>query len=332
MDVADTTRVTSEDVARMAKVSRATVSYVLNDKRGQKISKKTREAVRRAADELGYRPNEAARRLASGQSRLVLFVVPRVPLGEMVVEMVGTLSDELAARGLTLSTHFQPVGDGSIVEVAHRLDASAVVPMVPLPAGQDEVLAAAGIRVVPTVSGPNTVGFGFQDAVGETQVRHLYDLGHRRIAFAGSDVSGLEPFRVGREAGVRAAAARLGLPEPDAESFATDGSDAATIVRRWCDAGVTGVAAYNDDVALVVLHGIRVAGLSCPDDLAVIGMDGERGGLVSAPPLTTIKPDLATWARVASSVVIAALDPDEAAPTPVPDLARGMPVVRRQST
>jgi len=332
VDVVETTRVTSEDVARLAKVSRATVSYVLNDKRGQKISKKTREAVRRAAEELGYRPNEAARRLASGQSRLVLFVVPRVPLGEMVVEMVGTLSDELAARGLTLSTHFQSSGDDPVVDVAQRLDASAVVAMAPLPSGQDEQLSAAGIRVVSSLGEPDTPGFGFQDAVGSMQVRHLHALGHRRIAFAGSDVAGLEPFRVGREAGVRATAADLGLPEPVVESFATDGSDAAAIVRRWHDDGVTAVAAYNDDVAFVVLHGIRTAGLSCPRDLAVIGMDGERGGLVSAPPLTTIKPDLATWARVASSVVVAALDPEDAEAMPMPDLAEGMPVVRRQST
>jgi DNA-binding LacI/PurR family transcriptional regulator len=332
VDLTGTPRVTSSDVARLANVSRATVSYVLNDKSGQKISEQTRKAVRRAAEQLRYRPNEAARRLASGQSRLVLFVVPHVRLGEMVVEMAGTLTGELAARGLTLSTHFQSPGGSSIIEVAQRLDASAVVAMVPLPAGEDELLATAGIRVVSPLLDPDAAGFGHQDMIGAAQLRHLHDLGHHRIAFAGTDEVDLEPFRVGREAGVRAAAYELGLPEPLAATLATDGSDAATIVSGWHRNGVTAVAAYNDEVAFVVLHGIRTAGLACPRDIAVIGMDAEKNGLVSAPPLTTIKPNLAAWARLFSTVVLQALDSDQPPALPALPADEGLVVVRRGST
>jgi DNA-binding LacI/PurR family transcriptional regulator len=332
VDLTEIPRATSSDVARLANVSRATVSYVLNNKSGQKISEQTREAVRRAAEQLGYRPNEAARRLASGHSRLVLFVVPHVRLGEMIVEMAGTLTSELAARGLTLSTHFQSHGSRSIVEVAQRLDASAVVSMVPLPAGEDELLASVGIRVVSPLGDPHAPGFGYQGTIGATQLRHLHSLGHCCIAFAGTDEVGLEPFRVGREAGVRTAAHEFGLPEPLAATFATDGSNAAAIVSGWHRDGVTAVVGYNDDVALVVLHGIRTAGLACPRDMAVIGMDGEKSGLVSAPPLTTIKPDLAAWAQVFSAVVLQALDPDEAETLPAQLADEGLVVVRRAST
>jgi DNA-binding LacI/PurR family transcriptional regulator len=332
VDLADAPRVTSSDVARLANVSRATVSYVLNDKSGQKISEQTRDAVRRAAEQLGYRPNEAARQLASGKSRLVLFVVPRVRLGEMIVKMVGTLTGELAARGLTLSTHFQSHGDSSVIDVAQRLEASAVITMVPLPAGEESLLASAGIRVLSPLGDPGSPGFGYQNTMGAIQLRHLHDLGHRRVAFAGTDEAGLEAFRAGREAGVRDAASELGMPEPLAATFSTDGSDAAAIVQRWHHDGVTAVAAYNDDVAFVVLHGIRTAGLACPRDIAVIGMDGETGGLVSAPPLTTIKPDLAAWARIASAVVLRALDPDRAERLPAPPVAEALTIVRRAST
>ncbi|MFD8735917.1 LacI family DNA-binding transcriptional regulator [Streptomyces sp. NPDC059618] len=320
---------TSSDVARLAKVSRATVSYVLNDKTGQKISDQTREAVRRAAEELGYRPNEAARRLASGQSRLVLLVLPHARLGEMIVELAATLTSELAARGLTLSTHFQSSGGASITEVAQRLDASAVVAMAPLPDGESERLAAAGIRVLSPLSDPGAAGYGYQNTIGATQLRHLHDLGHRAIAFAGTDETGLEPFRAGREAGVRAMARELGLPEPREARLAADGSDAAAIVRGWHRDGVTAVAAYNDDVAFVVLHGIRAAGLACPHDMAVIGMDGEKNGLVSAPPLTTIKPDLTAWAQFSSALVLQALDSGEPEAQPAD---QGLTVVRRAST
>src|SRR6218665_87784 len=73
---------TSADVARRANVSRATASYVLNGGTSQKMSEKTRNAVRLAAAELGYRPNLAAQSLATGASKIVLFVIPYVHLGE----------------------------------------------------------------------------------------------------------------------------------------------------------------------------------------------------------------------------------------------------------
>ena len=69
-----TTRPTHADVARLASVSTATVSYVLNKSEGPRISPRTREAVYRAAEKLGYRPNAAARNLARGKSGVVLYV------------------------------------------------------------------------------------------------------------------------------------------------------------------------------------------------------------------------------------------------------------------
>jgi DNA-binding LacI/PurR family transcriptional regulator len=246
--------------------------------------------------------------------------------------MIGTLTGELAARGLTLSTHFQAPSGASLGEVAQRLDASAVVAMTPLPTTQVELLVRGGIRVLGSLSEPGTPAGGLQHAVGATQVRHLHDLGHRRIAFAGTDQAGLEPFRSGREAGVRDAAREIGLPEPVSGTFASDGTDAAAIIEDWHRRGVSAVAAYNDDVALVVLHGIRTAGLSCPGDMAVIGMDGERSGLVSAPPLTTIKPDLSALAAFTSSVVLAELDRDEGEALPLSEVSDRLPVVRRGST
>ena len=78
-------RPTSSDVARLAKVSQATVSYVLNGAEGQKISEKTQAAVWDAARQLGYRRNLAARNLKAGRGGVVLFVFPRMGLGEMAV-------------------------------------------------------------------------------------------------------------------------------------------------------------------------------------------------------------------------------------------------------
>src|ERR1700754_1088584 len=93
-------RPTTADVARLASVSTATVSYVLNNAEGRRISPQTREAVHLAARQLGYRPNHAARNLARGKSGAVLYVVPRVAVGEMPLQGGSRMTTELTRAGL----------------------------------------------------------------------------------------------------------------------------------------------------------------------------------------------------------------------------------------
>src|SRR5699024_8468011 len=84
-------RVTSADVARLAGVSRATVSYVLNDTPGHRITADTRARVADAAARLGYAPSAAARTLRSGRSEVVLCLLPDWPIGPEVGAMLGHL-------------------------------------------------------------------------------------------------------------------------------------------------------------------------------------------------------------------------------------------------
>src|SRR6185312_9765886 len=88
----NTRRVTSADVARLAGVSRATVSYVLNETPGQTISISTRGRVLDAAARLGYAPSAAARTLRTGRSDVVLCLLPDWPIGPEVGSMLGNLS------------------------------------------------------------------------------------------------------------------------------------------------------------------------------------------------------------------------------------------------
>ncbi|MGW1288141.1 LacI family DNA-binding transcriptional regulator, partial [Streptomyces sp. NPDC002586] len=74
---------TSADVARLAGVSRATVSYVLNNTSAVRISEPTRRRVHEAARELGYVPHAAARSLRAGHSRMVLMPAPAIPVGSL---------------------------------------------------------------------------------------------------------------------------------------------------------------------------------------------------------------------------------------------------------
>ena len=116
-------------MAKRAQVSRATVSYVLNDVTNQTISPATREAVLRAAKELDYRPNQSARSLASGQSTSLICVVPRTHLVEPALSLLGDLTTELGQRGFSLAVHFQSSSPDALTELAKALRPRLIFPL-----------------------------------------------------------------------------------------------------------------------------------------------------------------------------------------------------------
>src|SRR5262245_23907323 len=95
-------RVTSADVARASGVSRATVSYVLNNDPRQSISPETRERVLQAVEELGYRPFAPARILRAGRSQIVLAVLPFELVDPGLARGLKKLEAGLAAQGFSL--------------------------------------------------------------------------------------------------------------------------------------------------------------------------------------------------------------------------------------
>jgi DNA-binding LacI/PurR family transcriptional regulator len=324
-----TSRPTSSDVARLAKVSQATVSYVLNNAAGQTISEKTRAAVWDAARTLGYRRNLAARNLRVGGGGVVLFIVPRMGLGELPFEVGSQVTKILARRGIVLSLQFETDDGLNVVEAIADLDPIAIASTFPLVGEAAAAVAAAGI---PQISlGDDHLGALAQlnSAVGELQVAHLTSQGHRQLAFAFSDVVALRPLGEYYLGGVRTAAATRDLPEVAVATVATDGADAAAVTRQWVKQGVTAVCAQTDPTAFIVLHGVRRAGLRCPEDLAVIGADANPTGHVSDPPLTSIAFDATT---IIDSAVAGIMD---ALGYPAPQGSREQSVarlVRRSST
>jgi len=117
---------------------------------------------------------------------------------------------------------------------------------------------------------------------------------------------------------VRAACAELGLPEPHVLTVPLQPDGAAEAVRTWlaADPPVTGICAFNDEVAMGVLAGLRHLGLRAPHDLAVIGVDDVPAAAVAGPPLTTVVQDYAAIAEYQARCVVAALagQPIPAAP------------------
>src|SRR5882757_1256058 len=174
-------RPTHADVARLASVSTATVSYVLNKAEGRRISPRTREAVHRAAEQLGYRPNAAARNLASGKSGVVLYVVPRIAVGEMPMQAGSRMTTELARLGLLQVQVFETEDDQHVIDAIENLDPVAVTSLFPLSSGARSAVDAAKVHYIeigtlPALGDPHL-------SVGAIRVEHLILRGHRKIAF-----------------------------------------------------------------------------------------------------------------------------------------------------
>jgi DNA-binding LacI/PurR family transcriptional regulator len=321
-------RPTKADVARLANVSTATVSYVLNNAEGRTISPRTREAVHRAAKELGYRPNLAARNLARGGSGVVLYVMPRVALGELPIEVGSRLTTALARRGIMHVLTFETDDGQNVVEAIADLNPIAVTSLFPLTNTAAAAVVAAGIPQIHLGSSQlHTIG-ALHLSVGEMRVEHLVSRGHRRLAFAYSARTTWRPLGDYWLPGVRAAARDRELPEVSAAEITA--RDAADVVTGWVNSGVTAVCAQSDDTALVVLHGVREAGLNCPKHLAVMGVDAIPAGEVSAPPLTTIAFDATAIVDVAVEAMMSELGYPESGEKPA--TAEVATLIHRAST
>lgn len=318
-------RPTTADVARLASVSTATVSYVLNNAEGRRISAETRDAVYRAAKLLGYRPNLAARNLARGKSGVVLYVVPHVAVGEMPMQAGSRMTTALARQGLLQVQIFETEDDQHVVDAIENLDPVAVTSLFPLREAALHAMQAAGVPHIeigrlPALGDPHL-------SVGELRVDHLVSRGHQRIAFA---YTGIARWRALGEywfQGVSRAARLRDLPSLQVGAITLD--NAAGMVTDWARVGVTAVCAQSDEIACLVLYGIHKAGLCCPGDLAVMGVDASPMGMVSTPPLTTVEFNPSAVADGAIAAVFERLGLTAPPPPDSTDIAR---LIVRSST
>ncbi len=324
--------VTSADVARASGVSRTTVSYVLNGRPGTATSEATRRRVLDAAEHLGYAPSAAARTLRRGRSDLVVVVLPHWPIGPVLDTLLDHLADDLAARGLTVLVHH---GRGSrpLADLWRVVTPRVVIGLTGFAPGEVRAMRQAGIAVVGAridADHHDTTRYAVpQRRIGRLQVEHLVERGHRRLGWAGPGDDRLAEFAAPRLAGVVEACEALGLAAPLVVEAGLGFDRARAAAATWAAAGIDGIAAYNDDVALAVLAGLRAEGLRVPDDVSVIGVDDVPAAALAHPALSTIAQAVELQAAYLAAATIAALDSPDQLPPPPPDL---LSVVQRDST
>ncbi|MCX2923418.1 LacI family DNA-binding transcriptional regulator [Streptomyces sp. NEAU-W12] len=324
---------TSADVARLAGVSRATVSYVLNNADAVRISEPTRRRVREAARELGYVPHAAARSLRAGHSRMVLMPAPVFPVGPVYSQFINDLQVALGRLDYTV-VQYGTVGvhdDEAARAWAELRPVAVLVPGSGLGPRGVAVLKRSGARAVVTL-GPETVEGAHallmnHDVVGHSAGAHLLDRGRRRIGVVVPREPGLEAFSAPRLAGVRAALRGTGATVTELP-LAHDEGAATRLAARWRDLGLDAVFTYNDEYAMLLMRALQDAGVRVPEETAVVGADNLMLGRLLRPRLTTVHLEVPSGTELAELVDRAVRDP---AAAPEAHKVLGASVIQRES-
>ncbi|MFC8272546.1 LacI family DNA-binding transcriptional regulator [Streptomyces sp. NPDC057271] len=309
---------TSADVARLAGVSRATVSYVLNNTAAVRISEPTRQRVREAAEELGYVPHAAARSLRAGHSRMVLLPTAHVPIGPLYSRFFDELQWALRRLDYTVVQYGSLGLEGDEAARAWaELRPVAVVSFgeVQLSPHGVEILKRSGAKAVITV-GPHRVEGAHalvmdQGRVGRVAAEHLLERGRRRIGVVIPEEPGFEMFSGPRLEGARQAVVGTGatvVPLP----LRYEEESANELAGRWRELGLDAVFAYNDEYAMLLMRALQDAGISVPDETAVVGSDDLLLGRLLRPRLTTVRIDMVIGRHLAELVDSAVRAPESA--------------------
>ena len=301
-------RVTRRDVARLAGVSDAVVTYTLTGK--APVAEATAARVRAAIAELGYRPNATAAALRTGTSRTMALLAPvgsvRVFTNPFFTELASAVEDAARARELDLLV-VTSIPDADALHARLRDLTARQIAGVLLLAGdrvERSSIDAYGVPWLQLNSSDETAanGVGVDLEAGAAAVtRHLLETGRRRIAFVG-DVERDDGGRLeARRRGWEAACLGAGLPAGPAlpAAYSREGGWAAGRVLAGLSPLPDAVFAASDLIGIGVLRALRDAQLRVPDDVAVASVDGTWEGEYSAPPLTSLRQPLEELATAA---------------------------------
>ncbi|MEL7042277.1 MAG: LacI family DNA-binding transcriptional regulator [Pseudomonadota bacterium] len=295
---AERAKVTINDIARLANVSKKTVSRVINDH--PIVRAETRANVKRIMAEQGYTPDPQARGLAFRRSFLIALAYDN-PSPQYVVNMQRGILDQLDGTDFQLVLHPVDRNAPDAVEkmmlfVERHRPAGVIMPP---SVSEDEALcemlksqSCPYVRIASlSLDAPEHM-VRTHDADGAAQAaRHLASLGHKRIAH----VHGPRSFRSAHErlAGFLAGLEEFGLKLDEAltieagytfDSGARAANQLLTLANR-----PTAIFAGNDEMAIGIYTSARKLGLSIPDDLSIIGFDDTPMASRIAPALTTVR-------------------------------------------
>ncbi|HEY2117931.1 MAG TPA: LacI family DNA-binding transcriptional regulator [Candidatus Acidoferrum sp.] len=302
--------VSLKELAAHLGVSSATVSLVINRSPGAKsIPAVTQERVRQAARELNYRPNLMARSLRQKRSLTIGVIVPEISEGYAALVMSG-IEDYLLEEG-----YFYLV-----VSHRHRADLIEEYPLILQQRAVEGVIAVdtacSGNSTLPTVAisshreVPGVTNIVLDhDLAASLALRHLQELGHKKIAFIkGQDFSSDTEFRwqslhsVAKQLGVSVDPRLQQQMKSDSSSPQVGYEVTREILSR--NVPFTALFAFNDISAIGAIHALRESGHRVPEDVSVVGFDDIQSAAYQNPGLTTVHQPLREMGVIAAQTLL----------------------------
>ncbi|MFD4625536.1 LacI family DNA-binding transcriptional regulator [Streptomyces sp. NPDC058475] len=308
------TRPTSRDVAQAAGVSQAAVSLVLGDKWRGRVSAATAERVREAAQELGYRPNLAARNLRLGRTRTVLLVVPALTT-EFFAGVYTGAARVAAEHGFGVVLYPSPEGIGPARDpfgsAAAALDGVIASSMAAdaLTAIRGDQLPLVMLDSDPEGSlGAATVNLDIRDGVRQV-AEHLLALGHRRFLHLAADIpSWTFEIRARELASRLAEVPGTELRTARAPISFEDALTAAGTALTAASPRPTALVCDDDKLAAGAYKAARRLGLRIPDDISITGLDDLALARAMDPELTTVRLDAELFGQRGMEALLAVLE------------------------
>lgn len=313
---------TIRDVASRANVSIKTVSNVVRGDEAR-VGAPTRERVRKAIDELGYRPNPAARHLRNAKVGILALALPSLDHPALAM-IASAIVDAGSAAGYTVL--IDPTGGRLDNELAvanglrpHLIDGIILSPVALIGDHFREISPSLPMVLL----GERLLEVSFDhvliDSVAAARLatEHLIDTGRQRIAAVGMPRNPVDLMPHARLEGYVRAVEEAGL-EVDSDLIATlpgqtfrrDDGMAAMRELLALPTPPDALVCFNDLVALGAMRVAIAAGCRVPDDIAFVGIDNIEEGRFAMPALTTIAPDYHAFAEIAVSTLIRQVEGD----------------------
>jgi LacI family transcriptional regulator len=305
-------RVTINDIAEHAGVSRSTVSLVLQDH--PRISGETRERVQRSIRDLGYTYNRSAANLRRQTSQAIGLIINDI-CNPFFSELTSAIEETAAEFGYfvyLVESAEDPERQHQVLMslIEHDVAGLIICPATGTPPETLDRLYATGVPMCLAVRPypDDRLDFAGPDnyAAANLAATYLIEAGHRRIAFLGGERQ--NPSRIDRLSGYFSALQRHGIefdPALVVESRPSRLSGIADVERvlKLADRP-TAALCYNDFVGISVMHGLRRNGLEPGKDMALIGFDGMPEAELAFPPLSTVSLHPRSIGRNAAQLVI----------------------------
>lgn len=295
-------RPTQADVAKLAGVSQALVSYVLNDNSNISIPDETRQKILKAIDQLGYVPDSIARSLRTRKTSTIACVMPDItnPFHTVFAKGIQDITEKHNYDLILYNTARIAVKEHKSLRLLLQRRVDGVI-MTALHLKAEDFLALLERNIPVVVQGPNVMplqvnGFPLDSlhvndvAAARTTVSYFIERGHTRIGMIAGERD--TPPRRQREFGYRQTLSEYNLPIDEdlirGGAFKEEGGYQSMQNLLKLPDPPTAIFAASDLMAIGAMTAIKEAGLKVPNDVAVIGFDDIPIAKLISPALTTI--------------------------------------------